>query len=493
MEKEIWKPINNYTDYEISNYGNIRCFSTKKLIKKEVFKNNHVVYLKNLEKNKYRRYCIHSLVTDHFMPIENYNKRFIVKHKDGNRLNNHIDNLEYITNSENQKNIIKEKENLPNESNQYEFDINKPIPKKIFDTEYCLIIENISLEKGVEIWQDIPEYSRYKISTYGNVFAKSLNKFVSKINKGGYYHVSLYDNQKIRKCVSIHQLVAKTFLENNDPENKTIVDHIDNDKTNNHIDNLRWVTKSENSKSYQQNFRKKRAILQYDLNDNLIRKWECIDDILQENKYNRNTLCLKIREETKYYDSIWKYETPKKHDDPVFLEEDEYFKNVGMIKGHDFSTYDVSTYGKIRNINTGHYLKPATDNKGYLKVILVDKQSKEKINITIHIVVANVFVKQKSPNQTYVNHIDENKTNNHYKNLEWLTNRQNITHTSGKPVHQIDIKTGKILKTFDSIAEIQESLNVTHGMGIIHCCQNKKKSYFGFKWQYANNEKLNKA
>jgi len=43
-------------------------------------------------------------------------------------------------------------------------------------------------------------------------------------------------------------MVAKAFLHNPDPLTHTEVDHIDGDKTNNHVDNLEWVTKSENMK-----------------------------------------------------------------------------------------------------------------------------------------------------------------------------------------------------------------------------------------------------
>ena len=46
-----------------------------------------------------------------------------------------------------------------------------------------------------------------------------------------------------------------------------------------------------------------------------------------------------------------------------------------------------------------------------------------------------------------VNHIDENKLNNYYKNLEWTTTSENVMHSTGKKVNQIDIETGiKLLK-----------------------------------------------
>lgn len=101
-----------------------------------------------------------------------------------------------------------------------------------------------------EIWKDIKDYEGlYQISNLGNV--KSLNyrrTGVEKIlkltrNGRGYFYVSLFGNGIINKK-SVHRLVAETFIPN--PNNKPDIDHIDTIKTNNHIENLQWVTHKEN-------------------------------------------------------------------------------------------------------------------------------------------------------------------------------------------------------------------------------------------------------
>lgn len=110
-------------------------------------------------------------------------------------------------------------------------------------------------------WKDITDYEGvYQISTDGQV--KSLARItISQSNKGkytkkdrilipeitskglGYYRVLLCKNSIITKFL-IHRLVAKAFIPN--PENKPQVNHRDGNKLNNNVENLEWVTASEN-------------------------------------------------------------------------------------------------------------------------------------------------------------------------------------------------------------------------------------------------------
>lgn len=95
-----------------------------------------------------------------------------------------------------------------------------------------------------EIWKDVEGYEGcYQVSNFGNI--KSLNYMQTgkeKILKGfkitnGYLAVNLSKDGK-SKTHTIHRLVAKTFIEN--PDNLTQVNHKDEDKTNNRVDNLEW-------------------------------------------------------------------------------------------------------------------------------------------------------------------------------------------------------------------------------------------------------------
>ena len=83
------------------------------------------------------------------------------------------------------------------------------------------------------------------ISNYGKVFSKSSNRVIKIYkSKNGYYSVSLSIKKGKQKRFLIHRLVAKHFI--NNLQNKPQVNHIDGDKSNNHTDNLEWVTAKEN-------------------------------------------------------------------------------------------------------------------------------------------------------------------------------------------------------------------------------------------------------
>ena len=102
-----------------------------------------------------------------------------------------------------------------------------------------------------EEWRDIAGYNGiYKISNMGRIISYKTNKPVELIpytNKrsNGYLVIGLSDGKK-RTRYTVHRLVANHFIEN--PENKTQVNHKDGNKLNNCINNLEWVTPSENVK-----------------------------------------------------------------------------------------------------------------------------------------------------------------------------------------------------------------------------------------------------
>lgn len=99
----------------------------------------------------------------------------------------------------------------------------------------------------MEEYRDIKDYENYQVSNIGNVRNKITEKILRPgIDAHGYYLVVLYKNRK-GTSKKIHRLMCETFLDNY--ENKSCVDHIDNNKLNNDLKNLRWCSHKENNQN----------------------------------------------------------------------------------------------------------------------------------------------------------------------------------------------------------------------------------------------------
>ena len=94
------------------------------------------------------------------------------------------------------------------------------------------------------------EFEGYGITSCGKVWSFKTNKFLSlRKNHRGYLYVWLTDGKGHGKNVAIHRLVALAYIPN--PNNLETVDHIDENKEHNYINNLQWMTRGENkSKSW---------------------------------------------------------------------------------------------------------------------------------------------------------------------------------------------------------------------------------------------------
>jgi len=104
----------------------------------------------------------------------------------------------------------------------------------------------------MEVWKDIPNYEgMYQVSDLGRV--KSLKRKGCKNDKilknntdnYGYLNVNLSKN-KVLKTFKVHKIVAIMFLGHEPNGHKIVVDHIDNDKSNNKLSNLQLITQREN-------------------------------------------------------------------------------------------------------------------------------------------------------------------------------------------------------------------------------------------------------
>lgn len=167
----------------------------------------------------------------------------------------------------------------------------------------------------IEVWKDIDGYPNYQVSNMGNVKSLNYNKTgverILKItkDKNGYLSVHLCKEGKV-KYYLIHRLVASTFLDN--PNNLPQVNHIDEDKTNNSVENLEFCTAEYNSNFGTRNERIGKTnsipILQFSKTDELIKKWDSIADIKRELGFIQGNIstCCRGRKKTAY-GYKWKY------------------------------------------------------------------------------------------------------------------------------------------------------------------------------------------
>ena len=96
-----------------------------------------------------------------------------------------------------------------------------------------------------EIWKDVEDYEGlYQVSNLGRVKSSYTNRILKgRKHTHGYLMVNLYKNSNVSNKM-IHRLVAQAFIPNS--ENKPQVNHVDEDKTNNVVSNIEWMTATEN-------------------------------------------------------------------------------------------------------------------------------------------------------------------------------------------------------------------------------------------------------
>jgi hypothetical protein len=96
---------------------------------------------------------------------------------------------------------------------------------------------------NIEIWI-LKSLIINSVSNFGNVKNNKTNVIYKGDYVNGYHRVDLKDSNGITKHYKVHRLVCNAF--NDNPNNKPLVDHINGNKTDNHIRNLRFVTHAEN-------------------------------------------------------------------------------------------------------------------------------------------------------------------------------------------------------------------------------------------------------
>lgn len=160
--------------------------------------------------------------------------------------------------------------------------------------------------------------------------------------------------------------------------------------------------------------------------------------------------------------------------------------NIDAVPIVGFESYSVDKKGNVYN-RYGKRLRPELSRKGYLRVSLSNKSVKHK-KYLVHRLVAEAFI----PNPKglpQVNHKDENKQNNCIENLEWVTALENLNYSNvidkASKAKERKVRCSTTGVIYDSIKDIEEKLGLSHS-NIVACCNGKRKTCGGLKWEYLN-------
>ena len=172
-----------------------------------------------------------------------------------------------------------------------------------------------------EIYKDIKNLEgKYQVSNFGNILSLNYGRtrkpklLKPSKNKFGYLKVRLCKNGK-QKNFFVHRLVTETFIPN--PDNLPEVNHKDENKENNHVENLEWCdrkyninygTRNKRSAKTNTNGKCSKPVLQLSLTDEFIKEWESSSEIYRQLGYCNSYICKCCK--GKYesaYGFKWKY------------------------------------------------------------------------------------------------------------------------------------------------------------------------------------------
>ena len=155
-----------------------------------------------------------------------------------------------------------------------------------------------------KIWEDIPNYEGlYKINSKGDVLNIKRNRLMKKAkDKDGYEILSLTKNSQ-RKQYKIHRLVAETYIPN--PNNYLYINHINEIKGDNRVENLEWCSASYNNLYGNRMKKIKKRVGRYDKHGNLLEIFDSVREA-KDKYYGYISGCCKGKVKS-VKGFVWKY------------------------------------------------------------------------------------------------------------------------------------------------------------------------------------------
>lgn len=216
-----FKPLKEDENYLIYSNGELYSKKVNRFLKGKIDNVGYKTYNLTLQEKRSKSgkklskmVYAHRLVAEYF--LENPNNYDIVHHKDGNRLNNNVENLEWV--------------NSKQHNQHHNVNSTRKVTPKYFE-------KNLPGES----WKVFPLNNLYEVSSCGRVRNIKTNRLLKIDDFQKYQRVSLND----KKHYYLHRMVYCTFNNDFDLEG-FVIDHIDNNPKNNKLDNLQKITQQEN-------------------------------------------------------------------------------------------------------------------------------------------------------------------------------------------------------------------------------------------------------
>lgn len=297
----------------------------------------------------------------------------------------------------------------------------------------------------------IPDYPNYTINPKGIIRNLKTGIELKGHMKCGYKMVTLMNKDGSRR-LSVHKLLAKIFIPCNNNHDKNIndlvVDHYDRNRSNNSLENLKWVTISDNSLNRTKSINCSSKFIGVSWHKNS-KKWRtqiCINgkkhyigtfdneldaakayekkkislintDSLSKTNFEDNEMTIPIKQKNDYSNGKYKYS----------VEMLSNINNRNKIIFDEFPDYYIYDNGVIKNNKTNRFVPGSINNQKYRVVNIVDK-NKNKKHFLVHRLVALAFLLNPH-NKPYVDHIDCNTLNNLITNLRWVTPKENTSNS----------------------------------------------------------------